>query len=574
MLFFPDFKSRADAIFGALDPTVPPLPAALVRPDELNASLGATPARPWSVSETIRPFERGAPVRPRLPPHLRGQDGDDADESEEGSEHGSSEEDEDRPDPMLDDVAPPNPDDDEDSEDESEGRLFSSSAARRPRPGRKQLNEFGEQARMSKRYARAVDQEAEEDEFDVVAQARDPTEVLTQLGTYAGGEARPARDTEVPLEGNLFERRCRDLEGQALEDVAEFQMSSGHEPGGSVDHRRFRLPSGKVVDLGLGEGDELPWARGREEGAPGPSAAIVHRGAGAAGDPRGAGPRPRSALKGARVGEDTAAPVSAAADSKPAVQRQRSVRFSEGADVGAAAEGAGPARRPPPPRGRTRGPVGFSYVPDHVKNPAKYTVYELDETVTVGNGYRDFGVRDASARADATPWAGQKEIERALVAAAGAAAAARASQRPSAASASVEKGEEEGVRPSLPLEPSSGAIVFRPQAGKALPQGKVRKAGGAASAVPFEESGAWEKEEEEEGNVLALPIGRPGAGPNSMGVVASGSGTAGRTFKQRGAAGGSREYRRQAGAGSEGGRDPQPIIAMESALGLDEMMDE
>uniref|UniRef100_A0A7S3VMK1 Uncharacterized protein n=1 Tax=Dunaliella tertiolecta TaxID=3047 RepID=A0A7S3VMK1_DUNTE len=105
------------------------------------------------------------------------------------------------------------------------------------------------------------------------------------------------------------------------------------------------------------------------------------------------------------------------------------------------------------------------FVPDHVKHPERYTVYDMGESITVGGG-------DQQSAADAH--AAALELKKAV-------SSARSMLSPQE---QLQLGEEQG--PKAPLPVGAGAIKFVPKAGKTKESSATNGAGQAGA--PIEDS--------------------------------------------------------------------------------------
>lgn len=132
------------------------------------------------------------------------------------------------------------------------------------------------------------------------------------------------------------------------------------------------------------------------------------------------------------------------------------------------------------------------------RNPSKYTVYELDEPVEVGNGYRGFGVRTSSstlAEAQRTHHTHREDDNRRAV--------QEATQAAVAAATTAHM--EDDAMDLPPLEPGAGTIQFRAKArGSGAQKHGLDEREGDAGAKHRKLQGGFapslQQDEEEEGD--------------------------------------------------------------------------
>ncbi|CAK0785228.1 hypothetical protein CVIRNUC_008434 [Coccomyxa viridis] len=253
----------------------------------------------------------------------------------------------------------------------------------------------GEAFLPSAAFCRALDNEQEYDSIDAIAMAGDHTEALPGL----------ASTTEV-LEDNIYEERSRRwLQPDRAEQTApspsaacQQETASKAVPGAAEEKRGACDGTVESMDT-----DQEPapqsMASGsyidRDIGVKLPPALKAAKSEGAASEP------PQAPLSDEDEQRRSKKKVRFLMDEKWVPPHRRSSdwgdhhRGSAGASEGSA---AGTAAGSAPQRQRRPS----SFVPDHVKNPERYTCYDLGESITVGGG-------DQGSSADG----GRGEMERA-----------------------------------------------------------------------------------------------------------------------------------------------------------------
>ncbi|KAG2451306.1 hypothetical protein HYH02_003912 [Chlamydomonas schloesseri] len=397
-------QSRLDAVFGALGG---PAPA----PVTAQGLDGAQEAPAWSLRSEVQPFRSGQGI--------------------EDYKYSSDEEDE------REGLKPVMPSRlvDSDDEEEAGGCTGRKQGAPQADPDADDGGEAAEQRaarekerlRASLASRRAFEAEAEEDEYDRFAAGS------YSLRNRGADPDKPPGSTEVPLD-SAWERMHARLEQQRQRQAAGDGAADGAAPTAMEEDAPPPAPSA------AGEAGAAASADGSAE-VEKSSAAGAQRKRARAGDGLNAGARlfqAAAAAAGARRGATAdgsgaateteggagvaTASVSGRVHASPAVEgeavaakpRQRGGRRvqwadsvapdrpDEEADAGRGDGGgeAGGGGRDGGGSGRGRGGRGGrvrldwlrrGFVPDHVRNPHKYTVYTFDEPITVGGGDRGNG---------------------------------------------------------------------------------------------------------------------------------------------------------------------------------------
>ncbi|KAF6253062.1 hypothetical protein COO60DRAFT_1704001 [Scenedesmus sp. NREL 46B-D3] len=246
-------------------------------------------------------------------------------------------------------------------------------------------------AHASCAYVRAFEAEPEEDDFDRQAAGGSSSRAADE----ASGTAP---DCGGRVDGCAWRRQMRHMEYKKQQQQQQQQQQEQQQAAGSSSSSS--LPSGTSLPLGK----------------------CGRRGLITGGQTAAAGVRVCGAAPAEENGQQPQQQHSEPQDKQQQQQQQRRVRFADaGAGAGArsgeqqalqghysngwggsSGRGSG-ARSGRGGRGRSgRG----SFVPDHVRNPQKYTVYTLDEPLFVGQGGGDEAAADGRPAAAAVAAAG------------------------------------------------------------------------------------------------------------------------------------------------------------------------